>query len=144
MILYAVCGIPGSGKTTYSRQLAKELGAKLYCYDERPDGNHLGKIESSHIEMWRDIFTDLNNGEDVICDDLHTTKRERVSILHAVNDSNCKKVLIVMETPLEVCLERNANRINRLPDNVVKAIHRSYEPPTFGEGWDEIIRYQTT
>ena len=33
-MIYVFCGIPASGKTTLSQQLAQQHNAKLYCYDE--------------------------------------------------------------------------------------------------------------
>lgn len=138
-MLYILCGIPGSGKTTYARKLAKELNAMLYSYDERPGANQLGKMNSSHVAMWQDILNDLNSGNDVICDDVHTTKKQRASILDALKDANCRKVLVVMSTPLNLCIERNANRPNRIPDIIIRSIYKTYDSPTLDEGWDEII-----
>lgn len=34
MNLYVLCGLPGSGKTTFSQKLKEKYNAKLYCYDE--------------------------------------------------------------------------------------------------------------
>lgn len=138
-MLYVLCGIPGSGKTTYAQRLANELGATLYSYDEQPDANRLGKLVSSHMEMWRHITNDLRNGKVVVCDDINTTKRQRLEVLSAFNNIECKKVLIVMNTPLNVCIERNENRPNRLPKCTITAINKTYEAPSLDEGWDQII-----
>lgn len=138
-MLYTLCGIPGSGKTTYSKQLAKQLNATLYSYDEQPDANKLGKIASSHRAMYQYIINDLQDGKDVICDDLHTTKQQRIDLINALEHIDCKKVLIVMNTPLDMCIERNENRSNRLSKCIITAINKTYEHPSLDEGWNEII-----
>lgn len=138
-MLYIMCGPPGSGKTTYSQQLAQQLNAKLYCYDDIPQSSNPKKFEMLHKQMWSDILQDLQQGFDVVCDDLHTTLKQRSDILRALKSVECKKVLIVMTTPIWLCLERNQNRPNHLPDMVITSIHKTFEQPTLEEGWDEII-----
>ena len=133
------CGIPGSGKTTLSNQLAEHYNAKLYCYDSFPHAHHPRYTESIHLKMWRDIVEDLQSGKSVVCDDINIKFKWRKDLLQALDGVDCKRVLIVMTTPLEECLQRNANRKHRLPDWVIQSLAEKYEPPTYEEGWDEII-----
>ena len=138
-MLLIVCGIPGSGKTTLSKQLAEQYSAKLHCFDRLPHAHHPKYANAVRSQMWADIAEDLRNGHSVVCDDLHTKLKWRQGLLDALTDIPCKKILVVMDTPLEECLRRNANRERRLPDFVVENIHAKYEPPSLDEGWDEII-----
>lgn len=139
MTLYVLCGIPGSGKSTLAQQIAVQCNAKLHCYDSLPNAHTTGKTESVHEQMWGNIVADLVAGNDVVCDDLHTKKQWRQDILDALSDIECKKILVVMDTSLEKCLHRNANRATCLPDFVVCDLYNKYEPPTLDEGWDKII-----
>lgn len=91
--------------------------------------------------MWQDIAADLRDGFDVVCDDLHTLVEWRDGILSAIHGIECQKVLIVMTTPFDECLRRNAVRDMRLPDLVLYDTNKKYEPPSIDEGWDEIIYY---
>ena len=138
--MIVLCGIPGSGKTTMSAQLAEQHNAKLYCFDSLPHAHHPKYADAVRSQMHKDIAEDLRNGQSVVVDDLHTKLKWRQGLLSAVADIDCKKILVVMDTPLEECLRRNANREMRLPDFVVESIHQSFEPPTLDEGWDEIIK----
>ena len=67
-----MCGIPSSGKTTLSKQLALEYNAILYCYDILPRKHW---SDDNHPMMYRNIIQDLFKGNVVICDDLHITKK---------------------------------------------------------------------
>ena len=91
--------------------------------------------------MWQGIVTDLQNGYNVVCDDLNTKLEWRQGILSAVSGIDRKKILIVMTTPLSECLKRNANRQMRLPDFIVESIAKDFEAPAIDEGWDEIVYY---
>lgn len=138
MILYIFCGIPASGKSTLSRQLAEQHNAKLHCYDNLPNAHNPRQKDAVHTQMWTSIVEDLQNGHNVVCDDLHTTKEWRENTLKALTDVDCRKILVVMTTPLEECLKRNANREARLPDFVLYDLNEKFELPTLDEGWDDI------
>ena len=89
--------------------------------------------------MCAEIAEELRSGKSVVCDDLHTKKVWRQNLLNAVSGIGCRKVLVVMTTPLDECLRRNNNRKARLPDAMIHIINREYEHPTPEEGWDEIV-----
>lgn len=143
MTLCVLCGIPGSGKTTLSKQLTNRYKAKLYCFDNLPGAHSPKRHKAVREQMWHGIAEDLRNGFDVVCDDLHSLTEWRRGLLAAVSGIECKKVLIVMDTPLDECLRRNANREARLPDFVLHDMHKKYQPPELLEGWDEIKEVKT-
>ena len=138
MILYALSGLPGSGKTTHAIKLAAELNATVHHFDDMPGANRKDTNGQAYEEFWRRIRADLSSGKTVVADGIHTSKRSREQLLTAIADIDCRKVLIVMDMPLEECLRRNANRKPRLSDFCILAVHATYEPPTLDEGWDEI------
>ena len=140
-ILYILCGIPASGKSTLSKQLVKQYNAKLHCFDKLPKAHHPKYYKEVRKQMHLDIANDLRNGLDIVCDDLHTEKQWREDILTVTKDVDCKKIIIVMTTPLEECLRRNVNREARLPDFVLYDLNEKFEPPTLDEGWDEILYF---
>lgn len=138
MSIYILCGIPASGKSTFAKELSECCNAKLYCYDDLPNAHNPRQKDLIHAKMWTAIVDDLHNGFNVVCDDLHTKKQWRLNILNAISEVDCKKILVVMNTPLEICLYRNTNRQARLPDIVLYDLYDKYEPPDISEGWDEI------
>lgn len=135
-MIFVFCGIPASGKTTLSHQLLQQYNAKLYCYDEFI--KHYKKHDR-HEHLYSLIAQDLLVGQDVILDDLHTELKSRKQLLETIKDiPNVKKILIVMTTPLEECIRRNAQRQARLPDFVIYHLNQRYQPPSLEEGWDDI------
>lgn len=138
-MLIVMCGIPASGKTTLSSLFASEYNNKLHHFDDYANAFHPEKSKDALHQMWSDIYQELQNGDDVICDNVHITKEMRADILNAVSNVSCKKICVVLTTPIEECIKRNANRKARLPDFVLYDMHNKFEPPSLDEGWDEII-----
>lgn len=139
-MIHVMCGIPGSGKTTLSEQLAKEDNAILYCYDKIPN---FYRNYACHQAMFRRINRDLNLDKNVVCDDSHITKEMRMNLLKAISHFECKKILHVMKTPVEVCLQQAAERqTGKVPAHIVNECYNRYEEPTLEEGWDEIIYHE--
>ena len=142
MVIFVLCGLPGSGKTTLSRSLAEQHDVTLHAFDALPGAFSPSRCEAVRAQMWADIAEDLRAGRNVVCDDVHTLLKWRKGLLSATEGIPCEKVLVVMDTPLDECLRRNASRERQLPDFVVKAIAQKFEPPTLDDGWDKIIYYK--
>lgn len=140
MILSVLSGIPASGKSTLSKQLADKYNAKRYCFDDIPESRNSKKSRQAHHKFWDDISKDLTF-QNVVCDDLNVTIETRQLLLEHLSDVECRKIIYVMTTPLEECLKRNNGRqgIERLPEIVIRSLHSIFELPTLSEGWDEII-----
>lgn len=131
--LYVMCGIPASGKSTKSKQLAKKYGLTRFSFDE------MGCYTTR--QFLRPVVEALKNGEDVIMDSTHLKANSRKVIFQAVENIPCRKICIFMDTPFDECLHRNANRDARVPDMAMEAMNRTIESPTLEEGWDEILYY---
>jgi tRNA uridine 5-carbamoylmethylation protein Kti12 len=112
----------------------------LYSYDDIIY-NSKKKPEDVRAYMLSSIKEDLQEGFDVVMDDSNILVKLRTEVLAFINECESKKILIVMNTPLDICLLRNSNRKKRLQDWVIEHMHRKYQPPTFDEGWDEILYY---
>ena len=142
MSVYVLCGIPASGKSTLSTQLATEYNAKLHHFDEYPNSFHPEKYKEALYKMWSNVSQELKSGDNVICDNVHVTKEMRLDILNAISSISCEKICVVLLTPFEECLKRNANREARLPDFVLYDLYNKFELPTLDEGWDDIWYYK--
>lgn len=142
MTLHVFCGIPASGKTTMATQFAKEQNAKLYSYDVMRRNSKLVSFEDICKLVYHQINVDLSNGYDVIYDAPNHKLSYRQDVLSAISNISCKKICVVLLTPFEECLKRNANREARLPEFVLHDMYNKFEFPTLEEGWDDIWYYK--
>lgn len=133
LTIYVMCGTPGSGKTTLSKQLAEEKKLVRFSYDEM----HCFDLRG----LMKPVVGALLGGKNAIVDNVNNRIKGREMLLNYVKDIPCKKILVFMNTPLDECKKRNANRQNRLPDYFIEGIHNALQIPTLDEGWDEILYY---
>lgn len=131
--LIVLCGIPGSGKTTISKQLAQNCNMIHHSFDEL----NLARRQ----DLFPYIKQSLENNYNVVADAPHTDKKTRIQLLQAVSHINCKRILIFVNTPFEECVRRNALRKNPLPFFILQSFYRTMQIPTLDEGWDEILYY---
>lgn len=129
--LYVMCGVPGSGKSTFSRKLAEEQGLERFSFDE---------MRCFCLkEFMRTAIKAMQEGKSVILDTINLRVNVRKKVLQYVDGIQCRKVVVYMDTSLEQCLYRNAHRETRLQDCIIESTYRSLQKPTLEEGWDEII-----
>lgn len=115
-----ICGIPNAGKTTYSRKFDNVI--------------HHDSLLLTTQERYRYTIEKAKQSEDICIDGMYGEKKRRVELLDALKDYT--KTCIWMDTPVEKCIKRE-NR--RRPDHLILHYAKTFEPPTFDEGWDEII-----
>lgn len=142
-ICYVLCGIPGSGKTTLSHQLAEQHNAIVHSYDDIPNAWGNRDADGSFYRQWMDnIKNDLRSGNSVVCDSTALTSYNRKEILKEVSEIDCEKVLIVKVVPVEVCVQRNKGRFREVPEYQIELSARLLEAPAKDEGWDKILVYR--
>lgn len=130
MTIYVLCGLPASGKTTYSEELAIQHEAKLFHYDNY----HGNKKHLLHEQIKKELS--LNN---VVLDGLFVVRVWREELLEVLKDVECEKILVKMNTSPEECIERNKERERPLNEAVIRHLQKRYQEPTLDEGWNEII-----
>ena len=119
-MLYVMCGIPASGKSTHADTLpADEVLSADIVRKVR------GKLDLHQTGALRMLVPPrLRAAETLVVDACNTKKPERMSWLEAARWSMCETHLIIMRTPLELCQARNAQRGKQaVPDSVLIAQH---------------------
>lgn len=129
MTIYVLCGLPASGKTTLSEQLATEHEAKLFHYDDYR-GN---KKHELHAQIKKELTS--NN---VVLDGLFLVKAWREELLEILKEIECEKILVKLEASMEECIERNKERKRPLNEAVIRHLNKRYQEPTLDEGWNDI------
>lgn len=124
-------GLPASGKTTK----AMEMVARGYKRVNRDELRHMvdnGKYDPDNEKIIIRIETYiiqmlLRGGSDVVVDDTNM-KSETISWLKVIAEvtDNCKVVLLHMDTPLSVCIERDAQRENSVGAEVIMSMYNAW------------------
>ena len=146
--LYLMVGVPGSGKSTYAKNILKD-GDIYISRDEirysllTEEDDYFAK-ENEVIKTFIDnIDKSLVNEEycgDVYADATHLSPKSRAQVLNQLKNKD-KVSVIYLDIPLNIILERNAQRKGRalVPENVVRRMYNSIILPTKAEGIEELI-----
>lgn len=138
-----MCGLVGSGKSYKAQELAKEYDAEIFSSDELRielygDVNHQTDNDKLFIELHRRIKECLKSGKSAIYDATNISYKRRMAFLAELKNIPCEKICVVMATPYEECLKRNAERERKVPEEVIKRMYMNISIPYWYEGWDDI------
>ncbi len=144
--LFMMVGAPGTGKSTFVLNNMKED----FVYISRDEIRYsLLEEGDDYFAKERKVFNEFilrineaimwDDYPNIIIDATHLTKASRAKVLKRLTTVDEIRAM-VMTTPLEVALERNAKREGRtrVPDDVIKSMYNSFELPTKEEGFDSI------
>ncbi len=116
-------GIPGVGKSTIARLLARKLQklgtVKLFSSD---------KISGRIYEKIGKIVKENKNKVDFLLIDATFYKRKWQNMVYKLVNSK-KALTIYLYCSLETCLKRNKERKPSLPDKVIHILNREMEKP---------------
>eukprot|EP01031_Cornospumella_fuschlensis_P028545 gene28545-34457_t len=153
-LVLVLCGIPGSGKSTFSKGLcekcdwyASENAAKRHWRSFNQDA--LG----SRNAVYREADSALRQGFNIIIDRCNFDLEQRAHWIRLANGwRNTVAIALVMpnHTDLQVCEERAFNRVDDIHDPltdwhaVCSGMARSYLPPTRREGFAYVVECVTS
>jgi predicted kinase len=127
---YVMVGAPGSGKSTYTQPLEAQ-GAVVIGGDAiRAELYGNADIQGNWVEIHDRIVQLLedNVGKPIVMDGAHYRAQYRKDALTLLNSYGYFDVrAIVINPPLEVCLERNAGRERKVPEHVIEKMHSSLQ-----------------
>ena len=142
-IFIMMCGLPASGKSTKAQELATEYDATVFSSDAlRAEwyGNEdiQGDNNKLFIELHRRIKDCLRGGKSAIFDATNINYKKRISFLAELKNISCSKICVLIATPYEECVKRNAERERKVPEDVIKRMYKNINIPYWYEGWDDI------
>lgn len=140
---WMMVGIVGSGKTHKANELAEQNNATVFSSDVLReelfgDVNHQADNDVLFKELHKRVKDYLREGKNAIYDATNIDYKKRMSFLAELKNIPCKKVCIIMATPYDKCLKRNAERERNVPEHVIERMYRKFDIPYYYEGWDEI------
>ena len=145
--LYLMMGVPGSGKSTYAKNVLKYgdiyISRDEIRYSLLTDEDDYFAKENEVIKTFiESIDKSLVMEEycgDVFADATHLSPKGRAQVLNQLKNKD-KVSVIYLDIPLNVILERNAKRTGRalVPEDVVRRMYNSIQLPTRAEGIESI------
>ncbi len=139
--LYVMCGVPGSGKSTYTSKL-REKNVLVISTDEiRKELTGSEEDQSANAKVfelaYRRTKEALSSGKSVCFDATNTSARARADVLACAGE-NVRKICVCMRTDKETCLYRNEHRSRKVPEEVILRMFQNFQKPTRKEGFNAI------
>ena len=140
--LYLMCGVSGSGKSTYIQKYLTPNCAwcsrDLVRFSLLEDNDNYFSKENEVFNKWiNNINSEISNDKiDIIyVDATHLTPKARNKVLDKLSLNNVDIIPISFELPLKTCLERNAKRTGRalVPEDTIINMYQGYKAPTMNE-----------
>ena len=132
-------GLPRSGKSTWIKDNAQnEIVVSNDWIREEILGTHYSKNANAIIWTIADaaLRIVLGQGKDAIYDGVNLTKETRKFYIDLARQYGAKIKIVLVLTPLEICIERNKVG-QKLPIEVLEKMAGSFERPE-REEYDEI------
>ena len=115
-----ICGRARAGKSTYSERFENVIHL-----------DSASKLPSTRYQAVLNVVA--GTSEDIVIEGVYETADKRKTLLAAYKGKGAKCIFI--DTSLEVIAKRIAEQYS-----IHNVLPRVFEPPTYDEGWDEIIR----
>lgn len=139
--LYTMIGIPGSGKSTIANQIpnaviisSDAIRKELYGAEEiQGNGKQVFDL------VYKRIGEELAKGNDVVFDATNLTPWARKAVFRF----SAEHIAVFVNTSLDDCLERNAARERKVPEEVIYRMYYSLTCPSKTEGFKTIITIST-
>ncbi len=132
-----MCGLPLSGKSTYSKTLQKQGWVRVSLDDIRLALH--GQIYKAEAEplVWENaelmVRSLLKSGHDVIVDTTNRTRDRRKRWIRVAKEFGLTLKIFHVDTDFETCKQRNRG-LRRLSENDLKHIYKEFQKPTSDEG----------
>lgn len=150
--LYIMCGVPGSGKSTFAKLYFPE--ALYISRDEirfalvKEDEEYFSKEDEVYNLFINKIKNGLNEGKNVIADATHLNQYSRLKLVKSlgINPKDTEIVIIFMNVPLKECIARNEKRKGTrsyVPIPAIIRMSKNLRTPTFDECFGMIHRIIT-
>lgn len=129
--LHFLQGLPASGKSTFARQLSDDTKAVIVSKDILREhfltGKWTGKKEKEILKIAREqVEALLAANVSVIVDDTNFNPIHETFYRDLAKKYNAEFIKHVMETDVEECIKRNAERDNPVPKDVIVQMYEKY------------------
>lgn len=157
--VHLISGLPGSGKTTHSKELASRTDAVHFSldtwlitafgsYEIETIGHdeHVRRVHACRKLIWNLAPEFLQRDVDIILDDGFFLRKDRKKVIEMADKKNAKAKIHYLKTPLSILRERLQKRNNRLPKyhfwidpEILEMFVDMYEVPHEDEGAEIVV-----
>lgn len=141
--LFIMCGLPYSGKTTFSKRFAFEEGCVLISIDDvRESLGFVWGVNDATSEDWRQIYqrvdeqiaTALSVGRCVVYDSANQDEASRRKYRSLAESLGCRSQIIFVDTPVDVIQRRRSENRDapsrpNIPRDFFESAVQTFVPP---------------
>jgi predicted kinase len=147
--LFLLIGLPGSGKSTFAKQLMTECPQMPLISTDGIRGQLFGSqaLQGPWLLIWQEVERQFrqatSTANTAIFDATNTQRRHRREVIALARELGFTQILgIWVDTPVWLCLARNKRRSRQVPEEIILRMHRQLRdaPPSLEEGLDGLIR----
>jgi len=137
LMLYIICGLPGTGKTTVARELVRMTGGVLLRTDDIrkkmfPSPSYTPEEKQKVYETFlNEAESMISSGRDVILDATFSRKSQRDKALEIAKKAGKKSIVIEVVCDESIVAERLRRRKRDISDadyEVYRKIKQEWEP----------------
>lgn len=147
--LILLIGLPGSGKTTFARQLIANCPSYQLVSTDNIRIQLFGDecLQGPWLQVWQQVEREFQQAVQrqtpTVYDATNAKRSYRKEIITLARQSGFTLITgIWLDMPLLTCLERNRLRSRQVPEEIILQMHRQLTdaPPALAEGLDELVR----
>ena len=140
--LLCLRGLPGSGKTTYARELANKGWVRVNKDDLRAmlNNSKFSKENESYVLSLRDeiIISSLVQGKNVVVDDTNLDPKHLIHFESIAGEFLSDFEIRFFDVDVNECIRRNALREKPVPEKVIYTMYERYiKPPVKTVEYDD-------
>lgn len=131
--LVVLCGLPGSGKSTWCREHLADTHVLV-------SKDLMGGSPSKEARQQREVRAALAANHPVVVDNTNLTRASRADLLVIAREFGLPCRAIVVRVPLTLALARNAERTAgaHVPEGIVRQMAGRWDEPTIEEGFASV------